>query len=655
MSGQNKRAVYNHQVMLRQTLPSRDYILTGTFLLITLVGIGVRLYQLGDLPYGLYQDEAVNGLNALDVLNGNRPLYFPENNGREPLYIYVMAITVGLFGNTVLGVRAASALFGILTIPACYVMGRQLLGTHRSGLITMTLVSISLWHIHLSRVGFRAVLLILMSALLVATASYTLRTRSIVGAVGSGVLLGLAAYTYLPARLIPLIIVVFAAYLLLFQREFSTKRYLQLALCTLIAAIIIALPFVILLLTHPDVVLGRSGQVAIWNETVHQGQPVQTGVSSILAAFGMFNWRGDDIWRHNVPGRPVFDVLTGIVFLAGVWFAMRRFRSEPALAFSLIWVSVMLLPTILAEDAPHFLRAAGVLPVIFVFPAYAFDQLLARFQVWWATALVLVILLVGLGFTLRDYFGCCYQTDPVRGYFFQAEATQLADVLLEEENPVRLDARLWNTFPSLRFLLAKASDIELLFEDLPLQPARSSVTIVAWPFSDLTVVRAGLPEQATVEVINGPQTRGDLEPETYQLYVLYRATTTTGPNNTVAMFGSNILLKDIAVMPEGNGLSVRLSWAPEAPIDQPTQLFVQYVTSERQVLAQHDAPLGTQFYPALSWQMGHVIIQTADVLLDQPLPEGQLLIGLYHPESEERLTITGVGFPIENNALVIDP
>ncbi len=41
--------------------------------------------------------------------------------------------------------------------------------------------------------------------------------------------------------------------------------------------------------------------------------------------------------------------------------------------FVLIWIPVMLLPTILAEDSPHFLRAVGVLPVALIVPAIGLE------------------------------------------------------------------------------------------------------------------------------------------------------------------------------------------------------------------------------------------------------------------------------------------
>ncbi len=44
--------------------------------------LAVRLWQLDALPPGVYRDEAINGLDALRVIAGERPIFFTANNGR---------------------------------------------------------------------------------------------------------------------------------------------------------------------------------------------------------------------------------------------------------------------------------------------------------------------------------------------------------------------------------------------------------------------------------------------------------------------------------------------------------------------------------------------------------------------------------------------
>jgi 4-amino-4-deoxy-L-arabinose transferase-like glycosyltransferase len=317
----------------------------------------MRLVALGEHPYGLYQDEAVNGLDALDVLAGARPLYFTANNGREPFFIYLIAASVGIFGRTPLGIRAAAALVGLLALPATYLLGRAW-GGSRVGWLSTGILAVMLWHVHLSRIGLRAVSLPLFSALALGLGALALQRQSRRLAVAAGAVYGLSFYTYLAARFTPIALILMLAYGAIWHRGWLRERW-RLLIWMVVAAAFIVLPLAIFAALHPDIVLGRSGQVAIW----HRADFLSVLVEHTLRTLGMFNWRGDWIWRHNVPNRPVFDPLMGLAFLVGAALGLLRWRQRPALALSLIWLVVMMLPTILADDAPHFLRGVGVLPV----------------------------------------------------------------------------------------------------------------------------------------------------------------------------------------------------------------------------------------------------------------------------------------------------
>jgi 4-amino-4-deoxy-L-arabinose transferase-like glycosyltransferase len=128
------------------------------------VAATLRLVAFGQVPPGLYHDEAHNGLDALDILRGHFPLYFPANNGREPLFIYLIALAVGVLGKSPFALRLVAFFAGTLTVAATAAMGRALF-SRRVGLLAAAVLAVTLWHVHLSRVGFRAVLLPLFIAL----------------------------------------------------------------------------------------------------------------------------------------------------------------------------------------------------------------------------------------------------------------------------------------------------------------------------------------------------------------------------------------------------------------------------------------------------------------------------------------------------------
>ncbi len=95
-------------------------------LFLLLFGAAVRLVGIGQVPPGLYHDEAQNGLDALRVVEGKFPLYFEANNGREPLFIYLIGLSVGILGRSPVAVRLPSFYIGFLTLAATYNLARAL-------------------------------------------------------------------------------------------------------------------------------------------------------------------------------------------------------------------------------------------------------------------------------------------------------------------------------------------------------------------------------------------------------------------------------------------------------------------------------------------------------------------------------------------------
>ncbi len=653
----------------RDPISLPGWVLTVGALGVIAAGIVMRLVGLGMHPYGLYQDEAINGLDALRVLGGEFSLYFPANNGREPLFIYTIAATVGLLGRTTLGLRAAAAIFGLLALPATYLLGRAW-ANQRVGLLSTAILAGMLWHLHLSRVGFRAVALPLLSALALGLGAYALRRRSRWAAVGAGAAYGLSFYTYLAARITPLALLLMLAYALLWHRPWLRERW-RLLLWSGAAALLILLPLLILAVDQPNVVLGRSEQVAIWSTAIHQGDFPSTATRSILRTVGMFTWRGDGIWRHNVPGRPVFDPLMGLFFIVGLGFGLARWRKRPALALSLIWVAVMVLPTMLAEDAPHFLRAVGILPVVVLIPALALDWVIERAGGIAALG-VLIALVLSAALAARDYFGCrntfpvrlsgfdyvgCYRNDPIAGYFFQAAATDLAHEANAAGGTLYLDRRFLDTFPSLRFLLLREAGMLVYNEGQALSPSSPPLTLIAWPHTDLSPTLGLLPSQAEIGVWPGPETRGDLEKETYRLYVRWTAYSLPGGETyplPLARFENGLTLVDAQVSRLDGTLSVILRWQAAGEVDEPVQMFLHLLAQDGTLIAQFDGPPGTLYYPPLSWEPGSVIIHPVSLALaGSEQASGRLQVGLYHLDSGERVPVLETTLPVHDDALLL--
>jgi 4-amino-4-deoxy-L-arabinose transferase-like glycosyltransferase len=136
------------------------YLLVLIF--IFLLAFGLRFYRLGQVPFGLYQDETAIGYNAFSILKTARdehgqflPLYFKSfGDYKSPLYIYLTVISVKLFGLNAWAVRFPSALLGSLTVLLVYLLIRLATNDPRLSLLTSLFLALNPWHLHYSRATF---------------------------------------------------------------------------------------------------------------------------------------------------------------------------------------------------------------------------------------------------------------------------------------------------------------------------------------------------------------------------------------------------------------------------------------------------------------------------------------------------------------------
>ena len=191
----------------------------------------------------------------------------------------------------------------------------------------------------------------------------------------AGALIGLNLYTYLAARLFPAAMAAIFFFLIAFDRGQRKLRMIQFLVVTL-AALIVFAPLGVYFLNNPDAFLTRIQQVA------PRGDQVTALLENVGRALGMFFLSGDPYIRFNLPGRPLFSLAWGVLFFIGLIIAVIGvFRGRTVWRktayFSVIAVTfIMLLPTALAvnEITPSNLRAIGMMPLVFVFPALG---------VWW--------------------------------------------------------------------------------------------------------------------------------------------------------------------------------------------------------------------------------------------------------------------------------
>jgi 4-amino-4-deoxy-L-arabinose transferase-like glycosyltransferase len=127
-------------------------------ILIILLTAFLRLYQLGNIPYGVNGDEANYIYNAYSIWNTGKdvegkllPLSFNAYSSESPVVVYLTAPSVGLLGLSVFSGRLPSAILGIGSVFLLFLITDLLFKNKRLALLSALLLSISPWAIQVSR------------------------------------------------------------------------------------------------------------------------------------------------------------------------------------------------------------------------------------------------------------------------------------------------------------------------------------------------------------------------------------------------------------------------------------------------------------------------------------------------------------------------
>ncbi len=476
-------------------------------LLILALAAGLRFWRLAEMPPGFYHDEAYNGLDALSLVQGKTfpqfyegwelyqydahaerppqetrwPLFFEGNYGREPLHIYLMALSIKLFGATPFAIRAVPALFGTLAVLTTFLAAKALFGirdwrleirdweigggdtarlgdhvsriTHHASPITDHRLPITILTplvaaftlavlfpaVHFSHFGLRMMVFVFVETLAVycfwkgvngrvyvsgeqvsgvqvseVKSPPHLVTPSTLWFIAAGFLLGLGVYTYAVGRLLPLLFVLFVPYWFWRERAAMRQQWLNVALMAG-TAVLTALPILLYFWRYPYFFVFRMAYVSNKGVGAVEGKPWLTWLTNVWRVVGGLFWQGETHLRHNLPGRPYLDPLQAIFFLTGTIASLKHLL-HPRLMFLYLWLLVMLLPTVLSGDAPHFGRLSGAAPVIAIFVGLGVEWIGNRLSVIGnrlfanhrlpitVYRLLITVLLLSALWTTYDYF-----------------------------------------------------------------------------------------------------------------------------------------------------------------------------------------------------------------------------------------------------------
>jgi 4-amino-4-deoxy-L-arabinose transferase-like glycosyltransferase len=638
----------------------------AAFVGIVLLAAFFRFYAMNQVPPGPHYDETIDARLALDIRAGARPVFFSQGWGREPLYHYIVALVMNWIDMPLTALRVTSATFGTLAVALAFLFLRRLFDW-RVAAIGGAWLACSFWAMSVSRLGVRNVI-VQPWAIATLLAFWQWKksvssspSKAIIWLVVSGALLGLTLYTYQSSRVLPILIVLFIAYLAIFDRKQLAGQWKNLILSLTLTAVIAA-PLVIYLVTHPDAESGR----AFMGEPIQQlfrGDP-GPALAGTFATFKMFTFSGDAQVLYNVPGRPALAVLAGAAFYIGLIVALIRFRKSE-FAFVLLWLFTALVPAMVTSPAPNFVRTvlaqAPAAALIAIGVSTTGDMALrAARGARWAQPVVPLLAILVIGQTAiqtwRDYFvewanlpeaRLLYGAGPMASARYldanaDANPVVLAGLSADDSDPINFSIILHRHDLDLRWFYASSA--------LPVPVGARTLRLVLYDFTPLdNLLRlrylngakliAEKKDVFWVYRLNADDLRANLE-QAQGLVQAASGMTLTLPvsfGNSLSLLGYDVSSRKLA---PGDELTILTRWRATNPgSPQPVAIFTHLLNASDQLVAQDDR-LG---YPHHGWEVGDEFAQVHHIAIPPDAAPGtySLKLGLYFRDTMARWPVAG--------------
>lgn len=655
-------------------------------LFLTFLATVLRFYGLGQIPPGLHFDEAYNGLDAGLILAGDRPLFLPANHGREVAYSYYQAALAALFGLTPYTLRLASALAGIATIPVGYLVLRRMLrrGGRAVPFFALAALATSLWHIHFSHYGIRVITMPLIFSGLFGFFWWGLRTpgdrRAWVAFTLSGLLAGLAVWTHPSGRLSPLVLLAFAAYLVL-TRSRRTEANAQPTLRRTLLGLgvtggvsfLVFLPLGLHFLENPHFFFSHVYTVSVFNDAGVDMAPWLVILRNSLRVAGMFIVRGAESWTHNFHGRPVFDPILAIPFLVGVFLWLRRVldrtdEDRDALVFLALWVMVMLSTSVLSDDAPDFSRTTTAQPAVFVSVGLGLAWIMGalnRRRRQLGTTTVTVLLIASSIWSVTDYF--VRFPRHVEEYYtlYSVDKIDAIHALVDRaaDDDRIYFSQLWGDFAPVRFLGDSYDITSYDIGDALVLPPVGWGALYAFPYEqrDRALRLAELWPGVTAERIRDRFGHGLLMVVQVDAETLRDWPPGLYPDESVSIdFVEGPTLRGT----QRDGEALRLYWEADEPMLRDLTLFLHLIDPDGRRVGQGDRRPADGSYATPRWRPGERVIDLYRPGLQDPCAAGAELTvrlgwyeiaaqGLRRPRADgngDVVELLGMVFPLSDES-----
>jgi 4-amino-4-deoxy-L-arabinose transferase-like glycosyltransferase len=446
--------------------------------LIVLLAGFLRFYRLTEVPPALNSDEVAIGYNAYSILTTGRdeygiqyPLTFRSfDDYKMPVYVYMVAGSMKVFGYNDFAVRFPSALLGTLTVLVTYFFVKKLFSkwdnkrSRNVALIASFLLAISPWSLQFSRAGYEANVAVFFVAL--GAHLFLVGLQKGWALVLSSVVFSLAIWTYLSARIfVPLLIAGFAV---VYAKELWTKKT-AVGLSTLLAVILL-LPIIKLSLSSQGQ-MRASGVSAFANSddlkisvsrialdkakglgvfTIFDNRRVIYAVTFLRGYLSHFDpnflFLDKSIDKYRAPDVGLLYLFELPLLLAGIYMLVRKWDS--ASAALCWWILVAPVAAAFTLQLPHPVRTLVFLPTFQIVSAIGLMTIWDKIR--YARIAVFLIILLSFVYYLHQYFIVLPVEDAKYWYTGRREMTQKINTLKSSYDIVYVSNSL--DFPYIFYL-----------------------------------------------------------------------------------------------------------------------------------------------------------------------------------------------------------
>ena len=355
----------------------------GLILLATIaVILFFNFHRLNSVPPEMLSDQAEKLLDIYDILQGQKPVYFPRNTGREVMHFYLTAAYMAIFNLDVsfLNLKVVAVFANLLTLFFIFMLGREV-GNKWVGLFAALFAGMAYWPLLFTRLALRIPYFPLFVAPVMYFMIRGLRRQSINDILLTGLFLGLGLHGYTPFRIVP-IFVILGILIYLLHRP-GRKRCLESIFSLALIAFISLLVFIPLLrywITNPELFAYRAFSRLTGMEIGFQQSPIVIFFQNFWKAIIMFFWDNGVIWAHSIPGRPALEVVSGGLYFLGIAGLLIRYirKRNWVDLFLLVSIPMLLMPSILSlaypGENPSLNRTAGAVVPVFVVIGLALES-----------------------------------------------------------------------------------------------------------------------------------------------------------------------------------------------------------------------------------------------------------------------------------------